>query len=199
MMALGHGLAPFVCGRSVKKRRVDQHKRMQLILEPRWLVPPSSAHCNRPCDAQSELVLSPFSQRLSGSTAREIEDTAGQLVDSHEYLVSLLLVEDRNPNHPTREGRIYRRAVCGARLALPKHCVQWTSQKPEGHGCCVRCVTRVSVDGKSASLCVVIRGARRCTHDPGSCICVGTESARDSEQNESLLVSLLPFQHSTTC
>jgi hypothetical protein len=51
-MALVVVLAPFVCGRSLKKRRVDQHKRMQLILEPRWLVPPSSAHCNRPLPAQ---------------------------------------------------------------------------------------------------------------------------------------------------
>jgi hypothetical protein len=51
-MALVLVLAPFVCGRSLKKRRVDQHKRMQLIPEPRWLVPPCSAHCNRPLLAQ---------------------------------------------------------------------------------------------------------------------------------------------------
>jgi hypothetical protein len=47
IMALFHVLARFVCGRSLRKRRVDQHKRMQLILGPRWLLSPSPILCSR--------------------------------------------------------------------------------------------------------------------------------------------------------
>jgi hypothetical protein len=69
-MALVLVLVPFVCGRSQKKRRVDQPKRMQLILGPRWLVPPSSACYNRPCMAQWERLLPSYQSAFSKNSTQ---------------------------------------------------------------------------------------------------------------------------------
>jgi hypothetical protein len=69
-MASSHVLAPFVCGRSLRKRRVDQHKRMQLILGPRWLVPPLSALCNRPPLTQWLLAVCLFCRGFEKHSTR---------------------------------------------------------------------------------------------------------------------------------
>ena len=68
-MALFHVLAPFVCGKIFEKRRVDQHKRMQLILVPHWLLSPSSAHhCSRPYHCRPMII--PFGPLWTGFSKR---------------------------------------------------------------------------------------------------------------------------------
>jgi hypothetical protein len=57
-MAFRKLLALFISGGSSEKRRVDLHKRMQLIPEPRWPLSPSSAYCNRRPTAQPEPMFS---------------------------------------------------------------------------------------------------------------------------------------------
>jgi hypothetical protein len=70
--------------------------------------------------------------------------------------------------------------------------MQSTTQQADRTDHMSKSTARVSVDGKSPSLCVAIRGA--CTHQPGSCTRVGIRLARDSEQNESFSVKLIPFK-----
>jgi hypothetical protein len=168
---MGHGLAPFVCGRSLKKRRVDQHKRMQLIPEPRWLVPPPSAHSNRPLPNEKH-PCRPL-ETTSRSTAREPDDTAAHHMAFRSYIFWRSLVENRDNqatelcsvNHGDMahlpKGRLRRQAFTGKTLTAVG------DPETRGHGSCLKSVTGVSVDGKSGCL-RVSRFVER-THDPGSC------------------------------
>jgi len=129
MMALdhGHGLAPFVCGRSLKKRRVDQHKRMQLILEPRWLVPPPSAHCNRPLHCPINITHIVLGRRLL-EPQHAIQMTPQRTTWHFGHTSSgdhwWRIATTKRPSHAVSImaiWRIYRRAVCGDGLPLARH------------------------------------------------------------------------------
>jgi hypothetical protein len=72
---VSRGLGPVRLWKISEKRRVDQHKRMQLILEPRWLVPPSLPTATDPRRPIAARLASPAPSRKH---AREACDATAE-------------------------------------------------------------------------------------------------------------------------